>query len=80
MKRPWETSPELKTSFSGSKTCISIGYDWMVTEIIKGKIWVPLGVGRVPEIYTNIYHVYMDLYNGCLWQYGVIFGEQLLVT
>ena len=32
--------------------------------------------GRVPEIYTNIYHpymVYIYIYNGCLGQYGVIF-------
>ena len=27
-------------------------------------------------MYTNIYHLY-GLYNGCIGQYGVIFGEQL---
>ena len=35
-------------------------------------------LARVPEIYTNIYHLYMDLFNGCIGQYGVMFGEQLL--
>ena len=33
-------------------------------------------LGRVPEIYTNIYHLH-GLYNGCIGQYGVILGEQL---
>ena len=34
-------------------------------------------LGRVPEIYTNIYYTY-GLYNGCIGQNRVIFGEQLL--
>ena len=38
-------------------------------------------LGRVPDIYTNIYHQYnpiYGLYTGCIGQDGVIFGEQLL--
>ena len=35
-------------------------------------------LGRVPEIYTNIYHLIYGLYNGCMRQYGVKLGEQLL--
>ena len=34
-------------------------------------------LGRVPEIYTNIYHIY-GLYTGCIGQYGVMSREQLL--
>ena len=38
-------------------------------------------LGRVPDIYTNIYHQYnpiYGLYTGCIGQDGVIFREQLL--
>ena len=35
-------------------------------------------LGRVPDIYTNIYHHTCGLYNGCIGQDGVIVREQLL--
>ena len=44
----------------------------------KGKVGYP---GRVPEIYTNIYHRYIpiyELYNGCIRQYGVILSRLCL--
>ena len=42
---------------------------------VKGKSWVPWESTR--DIYQHIPPIY-ELYNGCIRQYGVIFGEQLL--
>ena len=42
---------------------------------VKGKSWVPWESTR--DIYQHISPIY-ELYNGCIRQYGVIFGEQLL--
>ena len=44
--------------------------------ILKGKSWVILG--RVPEIYTNIHQLY-GLCDGCIGQYGVIFGSHIFL-
>ena len=72
-----KSSKELLTYFAFGDimlcTCISI-FEYL--EISKGKVGYPSKSTR--DIYQHIPPIYIyGLYNGCMGQYGVIFGEQL---